>query len=168
MTDSRRIASPAYVLALALIMIPLADVAISLFPWRMTEPRWRFGATGVMSNALLLPLVGLLIGLVVSAIAEHRLTRKLIGVVGIIGASLCLVVLIVFGLDAVQTRAAVRPEMRTGFATAAFGAAVKVAIAGVVSVTVAVAALARKGVKILESRDIILFSGASARVKGDA
>ena len=168
MTDIRRIAPPAYVVALALVLIPLADVAVAVFPWRMMEPRWRFGATGVVSNALLLPLAGLLVGLAVSVIAEHRLTRKVIGVVGVVAAMLCVLLLIVFGLDAVQTRAAVRPEMRAGFATAAIAAAFKLCMAIVVFGTVATTALARQRVRIAESRDIPLFSGSAARAGGDA
>lgn len=165
MTDARRIALPAYVVALALLLIPIGDVAVAVFPWRMMEPRWRFGATGVVSNALLLPLAGLLIGFVVSVIAEHRLIRKLTGVTGLLAAMVCVLLLVVFGLDAVQTRAAVRPEMRAGFATAAIGAAFKICMATVVFGAVAYAALARQQVRLSAPGEIPLFSGTSARAR---
>ena len=139
MLESRQVAWPAYLVAIAIILIPLADVSTSLYPWRLMEARWRFGAVGLMSNALLLPMPGLLLAYVTATILDHRRTRRVIGILGLAAAVLCVIALGVFGLDAIQTRAGVRPELRLSFNVASVSAAVKTIIAGAAFLAIGIA-----------------------------
>jgi len=130
MLQSKQLAWPAYLVAIAMILIPLADAWTTLFPWNFGEARWRFGAVGLVSNALMIPLAGLLIAFVVAWAREQRVLLRVIGVLGFVGATVCLLALVSFALDALQTRAQVRPEMRLSFNVATVFAAVKTLIAG--------------------------------------
>jgi hypothetical protein len=131
MVESRHIAWPAYLVSIALFLLPLADVSTTLYPWRLFEPRWRFGAVGLVSNALLLPIVGLLIAFVTTALLDHRIVRRVLGVLSFLGSALCLVALVIFALDALQTRAVVREDMQQSFNVASIAAGVKTLFAGV-------------------------------------
>jgi hypothetical protein len=140
MTEPRQIAFPTYVVAIAMIAIPLADVFTSLFPWRFLEPRWRFGAVGLISNSLLIPMLGLLVAYLTATVLNHRLTRRIIGGVSFAGLAICLLTLIMFALDALQTRAGVRPEMRLSFTVASAAAALKTIFAAVTFMAIGISA----------------------------
>lgn len=151
MTDSRQIAVPAYLVSFALIVMPLADVMTTLFPWRLMDSRWRFGAVGLISNALLLPIAGLLIAYIVATVLNHWTLRRVLGALALVGAAIAVVALGLFALDALQTRAAVRPEMRLSFMVASLAAATKTLVAGVTFIAIGLAAL--RGRKPSGSKD---------------
>jgi hypothetical protein len=129
MLQSRQISWPAYLVSIAMIAIPLVDALTSLYPWRLGDARWRFGAVGLISNGLLIPVAGILVAYVTATLFDHRLRRRVIGVAGYAMAAICVLSLILFALDALQTRAAVRPEMRINFTVASFTAAAKTLLA---------------------------------------
>ena len=141
MTQSRQIAWPAYLVSIALIAIPLVDTFTSLYPFHIGDARWRFGAVGLVSNALLLPVAGMLVAYVTAITLDQRLVRRVIGFAGYASAALCLAALILFGLDALQTRAAVRPERVASFNVAAITAALKTLLAGSTFLAFGVSAL---------------------------
>lgn len=130
MLPSRQLAWPAYLVAIALMAIPLVDAWTTLYPWSPGDARWRFGAVGLVSNALLIPMAGLLVAMLIAWFLEQRVMLRTIGVFGFFASAVCLVALAFFGLDAVQTRASVRLEMQTSFHVASITAAVKMALAG--------------------------------------
>lgn len=130
MLNSRNLSLPAYLVAIAMILIPLADSFTTLFPWNVGDSRWRFGAVGLISNALMIPLAGLLVAVTVAWFREQRFVLRAIGVLGFLGALLCVLALVSFALDALQTRAQVRSEMRLSFDVASITAAVKMVLAG--------------------------------------
>ena len=167
MIESRQIAWPAYLVAIAIVVIPLADVATSLYPWRFLEARWRFGAVGLVSNSLLIPMLGVLIAYVTAVILDHRTTRRIIGGVSFAAMALCLVALVMFGLDAVQTRAGVRPEMQLSFGVASAAAAIKTIFATVTFLAIGVAAFrgSRDKAARMKSPDTPLFSVDPAAIK---
>ena len=130
MINSRHITLPAYLVAIAMIIIPLADSFTTLHPWNAADARWRFGAVGLISNALLIPLAGLLVAFTAAWTRQQRAVTRTIGVIGFIGALLCLLALVSFGLDSLQTRSQVRPEMLTSFVVASVTAGLKTLLAG--------------------------------------
>jgi hypothetical protein len=67
--------------------------------------------------------------------------RVAVGVIGAVTTAICVLALVLFGLDAVQTRAQVRPEMRTSFHVASITAAVKTLFAAVTFGFLSVSAL---------------------------
>ena len=130
MLNSRYLSLPGYLVAIAMILIPLADSFTALFPWNVGDSRWRFGAVGLISNTLMIPLAGLLVAFAVAWTREQRGVLRTIGVIGFIGALLSLLALVSFALDAVQTRSSVRPEMQTSFTVASITAGFKTLLAG--------------------------------------
>jgi hypothetical protein len=131
MITSRQIAWPAYLVSASMIAIPIVDAATTLYPWRPSDAHWRFGAVGMLSNALLIPTAGLLVALATALVLNQTTLRRTIGVAGFVVAGLCVVALAMFALDSIQTRAAVRPEMRLSFNVASLTAAAKTLLAAV-------------------------------------
>lgn len=131
MIDSRQLAGPAYLTSAALIILPLVDSSTSLYPWNVGDPRWRFGALGLYSNALILPILGVLIAHVTAASLRHPIVRRVIGVGAAVAGALLVGSLAIFALDALQTRASVRPEMSVSFTVASITAAGKITLAAV-------------------------------------
>jgi hypothetical protein len=164
MSDLRRIAAPAYVVAVVLILLPLAEVLASTSPWRLFDARWRFGFFGVISNALLLPATGLFIAFVAATLFNQKTVRRIIGFIAAVAALICSIGLAVFVLDALQTRAAVRPEMQSNFSTAAIAAGARVIVSLIVCAVIARAALARSRVPVSTSDEVPLFSASGAHV----
>jgi hypothetical protein len=129
MLQSKQLAWPAYLVAIAMILIPLADAWTTLFPWNFGEARWRFGAVGLISNALMIPLAGLLIVFVMAWVKEQRVLLRLIGMLSFVGATICVLALALFALDALQTRSQVQPQMRLSFNVATVFASIKTLVA---------------------------------------
>jgi hypothetical protein len=127
-------------LSAALILIPLVDAFTTLYPWNVGDARWRFGAVGLVSNAVLLPLLGLLLAYITALWFNQRTMRRVIGVLSFVGAGIALLAIVMFGLDAVQTRASVRDELHLSFAVASVTAALKTLIAAATLLGLGVAA----------------------------
>ncbi|MDQ6633389.1 MAG: hypothetical protein M3Z10_01385 [Gemmatimonadota bacterium] len=124
-TVYHRIAPCLYLLALILIVVPLVDAAVSITPFRPRNVQWRFGAIGLFTNTLLTPGVGVMIAVVTAAVMQHVRAQRLLAILSWIGVVVLLGMLVVFGLDALQTRALVRPEMMRPFVLASTVAACK-------------------------------------------
>ncbi|HTE46504.1 MAG TPA: hypothetical protein VK636_14720, partial [Gemmatimonadaceae bacterium] len=125
MAQHRQIATPTYLVALTFMLIPPFDALMQLLPLRIHDPRWRFGFFGLMGNALMLPMIGLLIAFMASAFFEHKRFQRVLGMLSLIGAIGIVVVIGVFALDAVQVRPDVKPAAQLAFKVATFTAAFK-------------------------------------------
>jgi hypothetical protein len=129
MSFSKRLAPATYLVGFALFCIPLADAITSTLPAHVHEARWRFGAVGLVSNAILFPALGALIVLSAAMIFDHHRARRGLGVVALVVAVLCVAALGIFVLDAVQTHVGVRANLQLSFAMASTTAALKLVIA---------------------------------------
>ena len=162
MLASRRILVPTYLVCTALIALPLVDVFTTLYPWRFLEPRWRFGAVGLVSSALLLPMAGVLLAFACAVSFRQRGLARIIGYLAAGGGGACLLSLAMFGLDALQTRASVRPDMVLPFNVAAITAAAKTLLAGTTLLAIAWSALRGRG-RPTDARELAtLFSKETA------
>jgi hypothetical protein len=132
MAPSRSLAMPTYLVAFALIVIPPFDTIMQLMPLRPGDPRWRFGAFGLLSNAMMIPLVGLLLAFIAATIYEHLRTRQLLGVLALLVGFGVGGLFILFGLDALQIRQDVRPNAQLAVKVASVTAAAK-AILGLIT-----------------------------------
>ena len=99
------------------------------WPQHQAEPSWRFGATGLFSRALMTPLLGLALAVVLAFFLEHRFMLRLLGALAGLSALILAGVLVFFGLDAIQMRTQVRPEANLVFDVASVTAAVKIIFA---------------------------------------
>ncbi len=104
-------------LGVLLIVAPLLDLVAgvaALNPDQMSVP-WRFGVAGLLSGALVLPLLGFGLMLVATAILEQPGLSRLLGVKTAFLVIAVLAILVVFGLDALQLRAQIGMGARRAF-----------------------------------------------------
>jgi hypothetical protein len=113
--NSKHLTVPAYAIAFLLILFPLLDTALSVFPPRFGEVAWRFGATGIFSRTLMTPLLGLLLAFAVALLREQRKMQRAIAIVSALAAVVVIGAMGMFVLDAVQMRVQVRPQAKTAF-----------------------------------------------------
>jgi hypothetical protein len=118
----RYLAWGAYLVGAALILFPVFDAFVSIFPLRFGEFRWRYGASAMLANAFLIPNAGLLVLLATAISYGHATFRRVLGVVAIAGAVTWLVMIGMFALDSIQTRAVVHAEMLRSFSLASWSA----------------------------------------------
>lgn len=134
MLQQRQIAWPAYLVAASLSIIPPVDTVLQIIPFRLGDPRWRFGAFGLLSNAMMIPMIGLLIAFVVSSYFEHRTFQRILGVVAAVVGVAALIGLGLFALDVLQVQRDVKPTGRIAFYVAGSTASIK-AILGIVTLS---------------------------------
>jgi hypothetical protein len=125
MAQQRHLAWPTYLVAFALSAIPPFDALMQLLPMRLHDPRWRFGFFGLMSNAMMIPLVGVLIAFVAASIFEHRRFQRVLGGLATVVVVCALVMLALFALDALQVRPQVKPAAALAFNVATVTAIIK-------------------------------------------
>ncbi len=127
-----------YAICTLLVLVPLLETIVSVSPLSPSQVAWRFGAAGLFSRALMTPLLGLTLLAVLGLLFNHRGTLLTVAGLCAFGA-LCLVVAqILFILDALQMRGQVRPDARTAFDMATLLAVLKIAVAFVVCVGLAI------------------------------
>jgi len=129
MERTRGVALATYLVGGTLTLLPLLDASLALAPFQLADVRWRFGAAGLAANSLMIPSAGLLLLLVTAIAHGHNLFRRILGVVSLLLAVVCLSAMVLFILDAVQTRPDVRPELGTSFLAATGSAIAKMLIA---------------------------------------
>ena len=135
MSSLRPLALPTYLVGFALAIIPPFDALMQVPPLRAGDPRWRFGAFGLLSNAMMIPLTGLLIIFIASTVFEHRRFQRVLGVLTLAFALAILGGLGLFLLDALQVRKDVNPAAALAFKVA-FGTASLKATFGMITLAV--------------------------------
>ena len=120
METNKPLARAGYLLAAILVIIPLFDGTLQVWPLRLSEERWRFGAVGSLSNLVLVPLLGLLLALTIATFADARRTKRVVGAFCAIFAVVLAALSVLFILDYFQVRTMVVPRMQqaTSVATA--------------------------------------------------
>lgn len=130
----------AYAMVLLMILIPIGEALLSVAPFRLGDTAWRFGAAGMVSRALMTPLLGLILLGAIGYALERRwvvLTTAglaLFAMLALFGAQ------VIFILDAVQMRSLVREEARQAFDAASVLALFKMFVSGVVTLLLAIGA----------------------------
>ena len=101
-----------YFVAVLMILMPPLDVILSLPQYQPDSARWRFGALGLISGAMLVPIAGLLLASMTATITRQRWVYRTVLVVSALMGVVFLAVLVSFGLDAVQVRRETVAEVR--------------------------------------------------------
>lgn len=135
----RPLAVSLYGVAAILVVLPITDTVLSLWPLHTGDLIWRFGAAGIIaSHALLMPLIGLLLASVTAVLLEHRRTLRGLSVVAAVVGLAVAVGIGLFALDVVQTRARVEPGAQAGFDSASLRVFIRMGL--VVPAAIAIAA----------------------------
>jgi hypothetical protein len=115
---TRHFARVAYFVGTLLLVVPVVDVIVALLPITVTSARWRFGAVGLLSNAFILPLAGLLILGVTASLSGHRRALRALSLLALASGAVSLMLVGLFVLDAIQTRAGINPQTVFAFQVA--------------------------------------------------
>ena len=132
MRPNRHLTFGGYLMALYLITVPLAETLIGVWPLQLGDAAWRYGATGLLSQALMTPLLGLLLAVYLAVYVQHRALSWALAVVSGLVAVFMIAVIPLFLLDMLEMRAQVGDavtaafDVATGFALLKMGAAVLV------------------------------------------
>lgn len=139
-TERRRsLFAPAILVALLLVVFAYLDFSLSIWPLKLGEARWRFGAVGVLTSYMSWLLLGGLMLLWYAQAAGRRGLLKFLAFLCALQAVLLLVLLVGFPLDFLQIRRDVPDEDQWTFKVAAARSAVKLLAGGVTFVWLAVA-----------------------------
>jgi hypothetical protein len=123
METTKPLARAGYLLAAALVIIPIVDSALPLLPLRLGDERWRWGVVGQLSNVMLVPLIGLFLAIVLAQFTDARRVKRFLGIVAGILALLLAVMSVSFVLDYFQVRSLAKPNAQHAMgvmSTAAF------------------------------------------------
>lgn len=101
-----------YPIGALLVLASVSEPALQIWPFRVGELRWRFGAVGLMSGAVLGVAFGLVWIMAVAALLDHRRTLRAASVVCMAMAVALSAVAVLFGLDFLQVRSSVNPDFR--------------------------------------------------------
>ncbi len=126
----RSVARAVYLVAILLVVGPLLDLTTSTWPMSPSSVAWRFAATGLLSKALLVPLLGSLAVVVGALLLEHRRLLRMVSYANAGIAILLIGTIILFMLDTVQLRSAVVPEAVLAYDVAAVTALVNLVLTG--------------------------------------
>lgn len=121
---SRPLFSSAYAVGSLLVILPLLQVGLVTWPPRPSELTWRFGAAGVIGNALLLPLLGTALVMYAASLLEHRRFLRVMAFSSLLLSVGLLALLTLFSLDAMQLRASVSPQLTARYDASSGNAAV--------------------------------------------
>jgi hypothetical protein len=125
---NRYLGRASYLVAFTLIVVPLFDSTMSVMPPRFGDAHWRFGTVGLLSNALMIPMAGVLIAFATATALEHRRALKVGGALSWLASLVCLAGFAAFVLDALQSQSQIRPDMHLSFIVATSTAGVKILI----------------------------------------
>lgn len=125
---NRTVVAGAYAVATLLVLIPLSEMILRVWPLRFTEVSWRFGAVGLFSNVLLTPLLGVTLAGVLAFLFGHRRTVRTLSAVLIAAAIVLIGSMAMFALDALQMRGNVVADAQLAFDVASAQALLKIAL----------------------------------------
>lgn len=134
------VARALYVVAIMLIVIPLSDALPALWPLHPGAADWRFAVVGLLSGALMTPLLGSFLVLAAAALLDHR---RVLAVGAWLLFALVVVlagVAVLFALDFLEVRTRILERARPAALGAAAKAVWKLGVGGAVSLVLALSA----------------------------
>ncbi len=128
----RPLAWSLYAIGLLIFLAPLGDLAAGVGSLNPGAGPWRFGVAGLLSGALVLPIVGLGLWFAAAVLLEHRTFLRVLSLLTGILFLVVGVTLVMFALDTFQVRVQVRQDAKRAFDLAAGKAAVTFLLEAVV------------------------------------
>jgi hypothetical protein len=111
-----------YLCAFLLFFMPYFQAFAGLWPLQLGNLQWRFQATGALSGILMLPFIGMSLGLVVARMSGNRTVARVIGVVAALSTLALVIAIGLFAMDALQLKKIVTDRATTAFNKAVFTA----------------------------------------------
>lgn len=121
-----------YVVAFALILLPILDFVFTIPPAQLSSVQWRFAAFGLLSGVVMLPLVGLALAVAVAGFLRQFHVVRVLLFFCLTIAFVLLVVSLGFILDVLQIRGTVPQEGLAAFTSAWIRALSKLVLSAVV------------------------------------
>lgn len=115
----------AYAVAALMIVVPIVEVVLSVWPLRFGQTSWRFGTVGLLSQAALTPVLGAVVLFAAALALEHRRTLTVASILAIIVGIIMLALVPLFALDAIQMRAQVQSTAHRAFDLSSLLATIK-------------------------------------------
>jgi hypothetical protein len=111
-----------YPVATLLILVPLVDLSLRVFPPQFGTLQWRFATAGLLLGNMGTILLGLgLLGLIATIVGHRKLLRGL-GFVALGLGVVLLALLVLFALDAIQIRRLANPNFKRAVLLSSAGA----------------------------------------------
>lgn len=101
-----------YLVGVLLIVSAVSDPIIRSWPVRLGDLKWRFGAAGLFTDAVVGIIFGLVWLMAVAAILDHRRTLRTLSALNLLFALALCALIVGFGLDFLQVRSSVNPQLR--------------------------------------------------------
>jgi MFS family permease len=113
-----------YVLALALVFMPILETFAALWPPQPDNTGWRFGATGIFFTFVTMAPLGLLVAITIASIQRQRTALRALATFSLVLAVVIAILFGSFSLDFIQVRPMIQPRVKGGFDAAAAKATV--------------------------------------------
>lgn len=137
---ARHLRVPGYLFFGIAMLLPVLDLLISIYPFRIGTVVWRFGAVGLLSSAVGAPLLVLFF---VFALALFAGDRKVVIGVGVLAALIALLLISGSGsfvLDALQMKRRVQAAAQQRFMMASAQAMLKLVLESITAIVLAISA----------------------------
>lgn len=112
------LATPLYVVALMIVVVPVVDFVLTVPPAEPSSIQWRFSAVGLLSDYTIMPVLGLALALVVSAVTRHVAMQRLLVIICLMVAVVLFALSSAFFLDMRRVRPTVTAEGLPAFNSA--------------------------------------------------
>lgn len=136
-----------YLLALLLIVAPLSQWLLIVWPMHAHVAQWRFASIGLLEERLTLPVIGLFTAILAAMLLEHRAVQGTLGALSLLAALALAVLAVTVALDGLQLRHTVRTEMLRGVDRSLARAVLLLLYDAVVAAVLGWAALKARGKK---------------------
>jgi hypothetical protein len=136
-----------YLLALLLIVGPLSEWLVIVWPIHAEFAQARFGAIGILGERLVLPVVGLFVAILAATLLGQRRAQGILATLSFLIAPAVAALAIELALDGLQLRRTVRADVLRSFDWSLARTVLLLLYAAVVAIVLGWAALKVRGKK---------------------
>ena len=111
-----------YPVAALLILVPLMDLTLRVFPPQFGTLQWRFATAGIFLGSLGTIMLGLGLTGLVAVISGHQKVLRVLGFAALALGVVLLALLVLFALDAIQVRRLANPNFKRAVLLSSTGA----------------------------------------------
>ncbi len=109
----RRLLTVGYGIGVLLIALPLLDWVLTVWPLRPSTTVWRFGSVGLLSQALIQPIVGCALIAATAFGLAHRALLKVLAGLYLISVVFILGAVGIFALDSIEVRSLAQAQVQS-------------------------------------------------------